>query len=76
MTLESSLNWLELEARGDARPLDALARDTAIGEESLTHRNAAHLQTLELLRLIAFANDQLGAAAADIYDEPATGLIR
>ena len=50
--------------------------DLAVAEEALAQRHAAHLQALELERREALADDQLGAAAADVHDEPLAGLAR
>ncbi len=73
---ERCLHGLELESRGHARAVDSLGRDLAIAEETLAQRNAAHLQTLELERCETLADDQLGAAAADVDDEALSRLAR
>ena len=58
-------------ARRDARALHALLREPAIREEFLAHAHAADLQALHLERLESFADDDLGAAAADVADQAA-----
>ena len=45
---EGRLHGLELQARGQARALDALGGDLAVAEEALAQGDAAHLQALEL----------------------------
>src|SRR5690606_41247967 len=55
----------------DALPISALGRELAVAEEAQRAGDAAHLQALGLQRLVALADDELGAAAADVDDEPA-----
>ena len=43
--------------------------DLAVAEEALGIAHAAHLQAFTQLRLEAFADDELGAAAADVGDQ-------
>ena len=71
---EGSLHGLELQSRSHARALDALGGDLAVAEEALAERYATHLQTFELQRRQAITDDELGAAAANVSDEPSTGL--
>src|SRR6185369_13368232 len=66
----------ELEARGHAGTVEALLRDLAVAKESFAQRDAAHLQAFELERGETFADDQLGAAAADVDDQPPAGFAR
>ncbi len=73
---EGRLHRFELEARGHAGPLEALLGDLAVAEESLAQRHAAHLQAFELERREPIADDQLGAAAADVDDQPPARLAR
>ncbi len=59
----------ELEPHGETRALEALAGQLAVAEVLATQAHAADRETLEPLRLVAFADDELGAAAADVDDE-------
>ena len=68
---ERRLVRLDGLARRDARALHALLREAAVGEEFLAQPHAAHLQALELERLQTLADDDLGAAAADVADQTA-----
>ena len=70
------LDRLELLRAYEARPLEPLRRQLAVGEEALRQRDAAEVQALELQRLEAVADDELGAAAADVDDQPARRLGR
>ena len=49
----AACNRLELQSRRQARALDALGRQAAVAEEALAQRHAAHLQALELERLVS-----------------------
>src|SRR4029077_993765 len=59
-----------------ARALEALGGDLAVAEETLAERDAAHLQALELERSQLLADDELGAAAADVDHQAPAGLLR
>ena len=67
---------LELQARGKARALHALGGDLAVAEEALAQGDAAHLQALELQGRQALADDELGAAAADVDHQALARLAR
>src|SRR6185437_2859402 len=71
---ESSLYRLELQSRSHARTLNSFSGDLAVAKESLAERHTTHLQALELQRRKALADDELGAASADVGDEPLTGF--
>src|ERR1700732_2153402 len=73
---EGRLHRLELQARRQARALHALGGDLAVAEKPLTQRDAAHLQALELKRRERFADDALGAAAADVDHQAPSRLVR
>src|SRR5690606_31985179 len=47
--------------------------DLAVREEASGKAHAAHLQTFAQLRIEALADDELGAAAADIHHQPLSG---
>ena len=74
--LEGRLDGLELEARREPGSLDAFFREPAIAEVALAQRYASHLQALEHQRLEALADDDLGAAAADVDHQPAAAIVR
>src|SRR6185437_5987609 len=48
----------------------------AVAEEALAQAHAAHLQALELERGEPLADDELGAAAADVHHQAPAGLAR
>src|SRR5579883_510869 len=73
---ESGLHGLELEARGQAGSGHALGGDLAVPEEPLAEAHAAHLQALEVERREPLADDELGAAAADVDHQAPAGLAR
>src|SRR5579871_6250046 len=73
-TQEQRLHGLELQPRGQSRPLDALAREAALREIALAHGYASHLQALELQGLMALADDELGTAPADVDHQPTPRL--
>ena len=73
---ERGLVRLDGLARRHARALHALLRKPAVGKELFAQAHAADLQALELERLEAFADDDLGAAAADVADQAAPGTGR
>src|SRR6185503_9043588 len=66
---ESRLHGLELESGSHASPLDTFRRDLAIAKKALAQGHAPHMQTFELQRGQAFADDQLGAATADVSNQ-------
>jgi len=73
---EGCLHRLELQARRQARALDALGGDLAVAEKPLAERDAAHLQALQLERREGLADDELGAAAADVDHQAPSRLVR
>ncbi len=58
-----------LQQGRQARLLQALAADAAIGKEASGEGNAAHVQALHAHRFEAFAQDDLGGAAADVHHQ-------
>jgi hypothetical protein len=62
--------------RGRPCALHALFRDLAIGEEARAQADATHVQALEPLGREALADDEFGAAAADVDDEAVTAFVR
>ena len=64
----------QLEPHGEPRALETLLAELAVGEVRAADADAADVQAFEMLRLVAFADDQLGAAAADVDDE--IGAVR
>src|SRR6185503_3514249 len=64
----------QLEARLEPRAVEALLAQLAVLEMFLAEPHAADVQALEVLRLVAFADDQLRATAADIDDQVSTVL--
>src|SRR6185437_3021534 len=73
---EGRLHGLELQARSQAGSGHALGGDLAVAEEALAQAHAAHLQALELERGEPLADDELGAAAADVHHQAPAGLAR
>ena len=59
----------QLEPRGEPRAREALLAEPPVVEMLLAEPDAADRQALEMLRLVAFADDELRAAAADVDDE-------
>ena len=59
----------QLEPCCEARAIETLLAQLAVAEMLLTQADAADSETLEVPRLVAFADDELGAAAADVDDE-------
>src|SRR5690606_40929977 len=59
----------QLETDGEPRALEALLAQLAVAEVELRQLHAADRQALELPWLVALADDQLGAAAADVDHE-------
>ncbi len=62
--------------RGRARTLHALLGDLAVGKKARAEADATHVQALESLGREALADDQFGAAAADVDDEAMTAFVR
>ena len=63
-------------ARRDTRPMHALLREPAIREELLADPHASGLQAFHLEWYESFADDDLGAAAANVADQAAAGTDR
>src|SRR6185503_4583539 len=59
----------KLEAYGEARTIETFRTELAVVEVRFTDADATNVQTLEMLRLVALADDELRAAAADVDDE-------
>src|SRR5690606_32581869 len=66
-----ALDGLELESGRHARALEAITRDLPVGEEALRVHDAAHLQAVHALGLLADAQNALGAPAADVDHQAA-----
>src|SRR5579864_969952 len=64
--LERRLDGLEFDLAVDQCAVEALLRDASAGKMLERESDAAHVQALEHLGLIALADDALGAAAADV----------
>src|ERR671912_1276493 len=62
----------KLEPHGEPRALEALLTELAVGEVGAADADAADVQAFEMLRLMAFADDQLRATATDVDDEIGT----
>ena len=73
---EGRLHRLDLEARGESRVRDALGGDALVAEKARAQGYAAELEALEQLRLVALADRELGAAAADVDHQPPPGFGR
>src|SRR5436305_295081 len=73
---ECRLHRLELEARREARALHALGGDLAVAEEALAQGDASHLQAFHVERRQPLADDELGAAPADVHHQALPGLAR
>ena len=73
---ERGLHRLDFHARRELRTLEALRREPFIAEIALTQRHAAEIEARQELRLVAFADDDLGAAAANVDHQPMAGLGR
>ena len=73
---EARHHRLDLELRRGARALHALLGDRAVAEVLRAQAHAAHVQALEPLGGEPLADDQLGAAAADVDHQPVAGLAR
>jgi hypothetical protein len=74
--LQLALHRSQLEGRGDLRALEGFVAELAVGEEAPRPRHAAHVEAGRLAGLEPFADDDLGAAAADVDDEPAARGVR
>jgi hypothetical protein len=66
---EAALDRLELDARGHLGALHPHPVDEPVAEVAETHAHAAHVQTLAVHRLERLADDELGAATADVDDQ-------
>ena len=62
-------DWPQLQPHCEARTLETLRAQLTVVEMRAAHADAADRQALEMLRLVAFADDELRAAAADVDDE-------
>ena len=72
---ERRLHRLELEPRRHACAPQALLRDLAVAKVRQAHTDAAHVQALEPQRIEAFADDELGAAAADVHHQSPARVV-
>src|SRR5690606_38962499 len=63
----------QLQSRGRIGLDVACGSDLAVREEASGTAHAAHLQALAQPRIEALADDELGAAAADIHHQPLSG---
>ena len=70
------LHRFQFQPRGHARAVQPFRRQLAVAEEAFAQGHAAHLQALQLQRLRALADDEFGAAAADVAYQAAAGLGR
>ena len=59
----------KLEPHGEPCSLEAFRAELAVAEMRSAYADTADVETFEVLRVMAFANDELGAAAADVDDE-------
>ena len=59
----------KLEPHREPRALETFRAQLAVGEMRAADADAADVQAFEMLRLVAFADDELRAAAADVDDE-------
>src|SRR3546814_12698499 len=66
----------QLYPRGGVGLGVACRGDLAVTEETLGVAHAAHLQAFAQLRFEPFADDELGAAAADVCHQAAAGTAR
>ena len=73
---EHRLDRLQLQPRRQPRAFDAFGRQPPVTEEALAQRHATDLHALQFQRLEALADDDLGAAAADVDHQPALIFIR
>ena len=62
--------------RSRARALHALFGDLAVGKKARAEADATHVQAFEPLGREALADDEFGAAAADVDDEAVTAFVR
>ena len=67
---EERLDRSQFEFCRCPRPVESLARDGSVGEKTFGHRHATQVQALERARLGAAAEDDFGAAAADVEHQP------
>ena len=73
---ERRLDRLELDERRGGGLAERLAPQPTIGEEAVRVPDAAHVQALSALRVELLADDELGAAATDVDDEPTAAAVR
>jgi hypothetical protein len=67
---------LQLDRDLGLRAMPAFRTDLAVFEEAQRARDTAHLQAFLLDRLEMLADDEFGAAAADVDHEPPFGRLR
>ena len=63
------LNRFELLPSGVFRRDEAFSRNPSVGEVAVGHGHAAHVQALHQARLKLVAEDEFGAAAADVHHQ-------
>ena len=73
---ECRLHRLKLHACRKTRALHAPGGNLAVAEEALAQGDAAHLQALKFQRRESVADDELGAAAADVHDQAPPAHVR
>ena len=66
--------WLQLHTRRQPGAPQAFERQLAAREVLLADADAPHVQTQRQADVEPIANDQLGAAAADVDDQPPARL--
>ena len=71
---EAPSDRLELQASRHLGAAHARAVDGAVAEVGEAHAHAAHVEALAVHRLEGLADDELGAASADVDDEPAAAV--
>jgi hypothetical protein len=73
--VQGVLDAHQLQARGGVGLGIARRGDLAVAEVALGEADAAHLQAFAQQRLEALADDELGAAAADVGDQALAGGV-
>ena len=73
---EPRLHGFEFELRRRPGALHALLRDSAVREVLGARADAADVQAVEPLGGESLANDEFGAAAANVHDQPVPTLAR
>jgi hypothetical protein len=73
---QPALHGPQFELRLDLGALTRFVGDLAVFEEPLRPRHAAHVETRQLADFEALADDDLGAAAADVDDEASPRHVR